>query len=50
MSTSYIDETEPEFGCWSYRFISHNVLQYDLIKKSQYLKALFLINNKPMYT
>jgi len=33
-----IDETEPEFGCWCDRFITHSALQYDPVKKSQYLK------------
>ena len=48
-----IDEAEPEFGCWCDRFITHSELQYNPIKKSQYLKddsLLFLINCKSMHT
>ena len=46
-----IDETEPEFGCWCDRFITHSELKYDPVKKSQYLKddcLLFLIDYKPI--
>ena len=46
-----IDETKPEFGCWCDRFITHSALEYDPVKKSQYLKndsLFFLINYKPI--
>ena len=33
-----IDETEPEFGCWCNRFITHNALRYDPVKNCHYLK------------
>ena len=44
-----IDETKPEFGCWCDSFITHSALQYDPVKKSQYLKddcLFFLIDYK----
>ena len=46
-----IDETEPEFGCWCDRFITHSALQYDPVKNSQYLKddcLLFSVDYKPL--
>ena len=46
-----IDETEPEFGCWCDRFITHSALEYNAVKKNQYLKddsLFFLINYKPI--
>ncbi|XP_065911208.1 uncharacterized protein [Dysidea avara] len=46
-----IDETEPEFGCWCDRFITHSALQYNPIKKSQYLKndcLYFLVTSTPL--
>ena len=32
------DETQPEYGCWCDQFITHKVLPYNSMTKSQYLK------------
>ena len=41
------DETQPEYGCWCDQFIMHKSLEYNSMKKSQYLKndCLFLLVN-----
>ena len=46
-----IDETEPEFGCWCDRFITHSALRYDPVSKRQYLKndcLYFLVTYMPL--
>ena len=46
-----IDETEPEFGTWCDRFITHSALQYNPVKKRQYLKndcLYFLVTYRPL--
>ena len=32
------DDTQPEFGCWCDRFVSHKTLKYNSRKQCQYLK------------
>ncbi|XP_065911205.1 uncharacterized protein [Dysidea avara] len=46
-----IDETEPEFGCWCDRFITHSALEYNPVNRSQYLKndcLYFLVTYTPL--
>ena len=45
------DDTQPEFGCWCDRFISHKTLKYNSRKQCQYLKddcIFFLVTYTPI--
>ena len=45
------DDTQPEFGCWCDRFISHKTLKYNSRKQCQYLKddcIFFLVTYTPL--
>ena len=45
------EDTQPEFGCWCDRFISHKSLKYNSTKQCQYLKndcIFFLVTYAPL--